>query len=222
MSIVPLPEPGAPSADERPSDGIYLSAIAAYAGEPGAVIGVGFWPRAAAKIIDFIVHYFVSACAGFLFGLMIAIAAGLQHTSAAALYDRRSSVGFLLVIMSLLGAIAFEAICEGFHGSTPGKLILGMTVVREDGTPCRFGAALIRSLSYLIDSLFFGLIGYFCMQKTPQQQRHGDEWAHTVVCRRSEVSSQHRRGAGQFVVALVLAAMADAALLLIGLVARLA
>ena len=42
--------------------------------------------------------------------------------------------------------------------------MLSMVVVQEDGSPCRIGSALIRSLAYLIDSLFFGAIAYFAMQ----------------------------------------------------------
>ena len=121
---------------------------------------------------------------------------------------------------ALLGSILLEAICEGLHGSTPGKYLLGIVVVREDGTPCRLGAAFIRSFAYLIDSLFFGLIGYFAMQKTPQQQRHGDEWAHTIVCRRSWLAQQNLRGFGQFLMAFLLGAMADAALIILGLMMK--
>jgi uncharacterized RDD family membrane protein YckC len=97
-----------------------------------------------------------------------------------------------LFAISLLGSVVLEAICEGFHGSTPGTLLLSMVVVQEDGSPCRPGSAWIRSIAYFIDSLFFGLIGYFNMPKNPQQQRHGDEWAHTIVCRRSDVAQPER------------------------------
>ena len=58
----------------------------------------------------------------------------------------------------------------------------------------------------------------FNMQRNPQQQRHGDDWAHTVVCRRSEVAPQNLRGAGQFMLALFLATLVDAAVLIAGAV----
>jgi hypothetical protein len=79
------------------------------------------------------------------------------------------------------------------------------------------GSAWIRSFAYFIDALFFGLIGYFNMQKNPQRQRHGDEWAHTVVCRRSNVAAANLRSGGQFTGALFLAVLADAMLLIFGL-----
>ena len=209
MSIMPLPDPS------PESESIRLSALDAYAGQPGTLPGVNFWPRVAARVIDLIVHYFIAISSGVFFGVLVGIAAALQHRHAP--FAHRQPNGIALFVMALLGSVALEAICEGFHGSTLGKLLLGMTVVQEDRSPCRPGSAFIRSFAYFIDGLFFGLIGYLNMQKTPQQQRHGDEWAHTVVCRRSDVAPQNRRGGGQFVLAFFFATMADAALVITGL-----
>lgn len=72
MSILPLPElPPQP-------EGIPLSVLDAYAGQPGSPLGVGFWPRVAARIIDLIVHYVIAIGSGIFFGVLVAIAAGLQ------------------------------------------------------------------------------------------------------------------------------------------------
>lgn len=215
MSIAPLPDPLLPSepADAvPPSESFHLSSLDRYAGQPGGLIGVGFWLRAGARVIDLIAHYVITFAGGILFGIVVSIAAAARDTSPDELLRRGSTSGITLVVFALLGSIVFEAVCEGLHGSTLGKLILGMTVVQEDGTPCRFGSALIRSFAYLVDSLFFGLIGYLSMQNSPQQQRHGDNWAHTVVVRRADVSPSNRRGGGTFVGAFLLGAMADAIL----------
>lgn len=225
MSILPLPEPVPEAASEGPvsvldnSAGIHLSVLDAYTGHPGTLLGVSFWPRVGARVIDLIVHNIIAVCAGFFFGIMVGIAAAIRHQDSALLL-RRPANGVLIFTLALLGSIILEAICEGFHGSTPGKLILGFTVVQEDGSPCRFGPALIRSFAYLIDALFFGMIGYSCMQKSPQEQRHGDEWARTVVCRRSQLAPANVRGFGHFAAVFLLAAMADAVLLILGQVIR--
>ena len=225
MSILPLPDPLPEAASEGHvsvlgrSEGIHLSVLDSYTGSPGALLGVGFWPRVGARVIDLIVHNIIAVCAGLFFGTMVGIAAGLRHQNAALLL-RRPANGLLIFSLALLGSIILEAICEGFHGSTPGKLLLGFTVVQEDGSPCRFGPALIRSFAYLLDALFFGMIGYSCMQKSPQEQRHGDEWAHTVVCRRSQLTPSGIRGFGHFAAVFLLAAMADAVLLILGQVIR--
>jgi hypothetical protein len=96
-----------------------------------------------------------------------------------------------------------------------------MVVVQEDGSPCRLKGAVVRSMGDLLDALFFGLVGYSATQKTLQEQRHGDEWAHTVVCKRSNASPGSLRGGGGFVMALFFAIMADAALIIAGLLLKL-
>jgi hypothetical protein len=96
------------------------------------------------------------------------------------------------------------------HGSTLGKLVLSMVVVQEDGSLCRLKGAVVRSMGYLLDALFSGLVGYSAMQKTSLEQRHGDEWAHTVVCKCSNAPPGSLRGGGRFVMAWFFAIMADA------------
>src|SRR5882762_1370854 len=190
MSITPMPD------FESLSEGIHLSALDAYAGKPGAMEGAGFWPRGGARLVDTAFHYAMGRCGGFIFGSLALAVVRATHSYALLLALRRVHISISTFFFSLLGAIAFETVCEGFHGSTPGKLLFSLVVVQEDGTPCRMRSALVRSLAYFIDSLFFGMIGYFNMQKSPQQQRHGDEWAQTVVCKRSAVAPENLRGLG--------------------------
>jgi uncharacterized RDD family membrane protein YckC len=215
MSIMPLP-------DLQPEpEGIHLSALDSYLGQPAGLPGVSFWPRVAARVIDAVVHYLLAFGSGTLVGIMLAIVAGMQHTTVRGLLAHRTPGKIVPFVFALLGSVALEAICEGFHGSTPGKLALSMVVVQEDGSPCRPGSAWIRSFAYFVDAIFFGLVGYFNMQKNPQEQRHGDEWAHTVVCKRSDVAPQNLRGFGQFTLVLFFAAMADVALMILGTVINL-
>src|SRR5258708_37280109 len=84
------------------------------------------------------------------------------------------------------------------------------------GSPCGFGPAVIRNLAYFIDALFFGLIGYMAMQKSPQQQRYGDQWAHTLVAKRALIPPQSLRDGGRFAVPLLLAIAVDILVLLVG------
>ena len=200
----------------------FVPSFGGYAGQPGAIQGVGFWPRVGARVIDTLVHYFVVLCASVLFGLLLAIAAIITHQTPAVLAAKLHHPGLMGTAFVIMGSIAYHTICESVHGSTVGKLALGMVVVQEDGTPCRFKAALIRSLAYFVDGLFFGLIGYFAMQKTPQMQRHGDDWAHTIVCQRSAAPPESLRSGTRFVLALMLGAMADAALVMILLLLKVA
>jgi uncharacterized RDD family membrane protein YckC len=219
MSIMPLPDP-LPDLQPEP-EGIHLSALDSYVARAGTLPGVSFWPRVGARVIDLIVHYFVALCSAFLFGILLAFVAALQHTTVRALLAHRKRGSITMFALALLASVVFQAICEGIHGSSPGKRLFSIAVVQEDGSPCRMGSAWIRSFAYFIDSLFFGLVGYFNMQKTPQQQRHGDEWAHTVVCRRSNIAPQNLRGAGEFTLAVFLATLAYSAIIIVGLLINL-
>jgi uncharacterized RDD family membrane protein YckC len=186
-----------------------------YADQPLGLAGVGFWPRVGARFIDWVLHMFISVAGGFFFGILLAAAAGGHIPPWILVKLRHTGVpGFMA---GVLGSLAYHVIGASVHGSTLGKRLLSIVVVQEDGTPCKFGAALIRELGYFVDALFFGLIGYLSMQKSVKEQRHGDEWASTIVCKRSSVAPEHLRSEGRFVLALMLSMMADAALLLIGL-----
>jgi uncharacterized RDD family membrane protein YckC len=186
-----------------------------YATETGGLEGVSFWPRVAARVIDLVIHYCVSFAAGIFFTILLAAASG-GHIPFWVMVKLRH-VGVPGFVASLLGSFAYQVVGVSVHGSTLGKRVLSMVVVQEDGTPCRFRSAIIRELGYFIDAFFFGLIAYFQMQKSAKEQRYGDEWAGTVVCKRSAVAPEQLRSGGRFVLGLMLGTMADAALIMIGL-----
>jgi uncharacterized RDD family membrane protein YckC len=192
--------------------------LGGYGGNEDELVGVGFWPRAGARMMDTLVHMGVSFCSGFLFVLIYVIASGGHPDRAVLARLQRTDV--IGILFALLGSISYHSVCEGLHGSTFGKRVLSMVVVKEDGTPCGFGPAIIRSFAYFIDALFFGLIGYFAMQDNPKEQRHGDKWAHTVVSKRALIASQNLRGTGRFVVVLLLASMADAMFIMTGFLVK--
>ena len=201
------PAPNNPPVIEPPSFGSYTAA---------GLVGAGFWVRAAARIIDTIVHYMVCIAAGFSVGIVIGVYATMTHQPIARLVGRAQAGGFA-ILFALLGSVVYHAVAESVHGSSAGKMLLSLVVVKEDGTPCGFKAALIRSLAYCVDALFWGIVGYMARQKSPQQQRHGDAWAGTVVCKRDQVQPQNLHGGGRFVLGLFCAAVADAGLFIVGL-----
>lgn len=101
-----------------------------------------------------------------------------------------ASVGPLLVAGFLLewwyGAI-LETLLQG---RTPGKLLLGLRVVRVDGAPARFPDFVLRNLLRGVDFLpGFYVIGVAVMAADERLRRLGDLVAGTVVVRedRTEV-----------------------------------
>jgi uncharacterized RDD family membrane protein YckC len=191
-------------------DGGYVTEV-----EEVGLEGMGFWPRVAARVIDLVAHYLVSFFTGILFMVMLVVASGGRVSPP--VVGKLHHTGITGVAFALLGAFAYQVIFTTVHGSTLGKFALRMVVVQEDESHCRFKGALIRELGYFVDALFFGVIGYMAMQRTAQQQRYGDEWAHTVVCKRSSIPPDKLRGGGQFALALMFALMADVALIMTGL-----
>lgn len=188
-----------------------------YAGQPGQLEGVGFWPRAGARVLDLIVHYCTILAAGVGFGIMVAVAAMLTHSSTQQALAKLRGEKFLPMLAALVGATVYEIVLEAGHGSTLGKLVLGMTVVQEDGGFCRLSSAIKRSVAYYLDAIAFGIVGYLEMKRSPSEQRHGDKWANTVVCKRSSLRPDQIRSGGRFAVVLLLAVVADAVAMLAAL-----
>lgn len=173
--------------------------------------------RAVARLIDLALHYVVSVCAGLVFGVGLGVVANLTGKSVPFLTGKLNHLGFSSFALALLGSMAYHSVCESLHGSTLGKLILSLVVIQEDGTPCTFDSALRRSFAYVVDSFFFGLVGYAAMQRTLKRQRYGDQWAHTVVCKRAQVLPENLRDGGRFALSLLVGMVADAVLLMLGL-----
>jgi uncharacterized RDD family membrane protein YckC len=164
-----------------------------------------------------VVHYIICIVGGLSVGIVIGLYSAITHQPIGHLLGRAQG-GAFAVVFALLGSIAYEALCESIHGSTAGKILLSLVVVKEDGMPCTFKPALIRSLAYFIDGMVFGLVGYMAMNKSPQHQRHGDSWAGTVVCKRAQVKPENLHRASRFALALFCAAIADAGIFVLGLV----
>lgn len=191
-----------------------------YAPEPTQLQGMTFWPRVGARVIDLIVHYIVTFFSGILFVILLMIASG-GHASPVVL-AKLQHTGILGFVFALLGSFAYQVVFTTLHGSTVGKIALSMVVVQEDGSPCGFKSGLIRELGYFVDAMFFGIIGYTAMKDDPKQQRHGDEWAHTIVSKRQLIPPDKLRGVDRFLMALIFALMADAAFAMAGMLSAIA
>jgi uncharacterized RDD family membrane protein YckC len=69
-----------------------------------------------------------------------------------------------------------------FNGRTVGKFIMGIKVVKEDGSPARLSDFLVRWILRLIDIvLFFGTVGVVAILFSERKQRLGDIAAKTIV-----------------------------------------
>ncbi len=94
-------------------------------------------------------------------------------------------LGLGLILLFLLNwwyMVLFEVLNQG---CTPGKQLLGLRVVHEDGTPVGWGASLLRNLLRAVDMLPLGYgCGLLASLASPRFQRLGDLAAGTLVIHR--------------------------------------
>jgi uncharacterized RDD family membrane protein YckC len=90
--------------------------------------------------------------------------------------------GFWLITLFLVEwfyPVLFEVL---WRGQTPGKRVLGISVVHDDLTPVSFGTSMVRNLLRTVDFLpFFYLFGLIAMVSNRRFQRLGDLAAGTLV-----------------------------------------
>ena len=146
---------------------------------PAAVVpfeykGVG--ARLAAAVIDSILVF--APVALLYFKVLEEIFAGFESEEYAVIAEAA-----LLILPALVYCVLFE----GWFGGTLGKLILGMRVVKKDGTRAGIGRAFFRNLLGILDFLPFAyLLGIIMVAVSSTKQGLGDRIAGTyVVARKS-------------------------------------
>ncbi|AEH38560.1 RDD family protein [Halopiger xanaduensis] len=108
---------------------------------------------------------------GVVFGLLFGIGTALGDAAM-----------LLLLLVAFAVSIVYGFLLEGIYGYTPGKYLLGLVVVKSDGSECTIGASVLRNLLWVIDSLpTFNLIAMAMILLTDDNQRVGDLVADTIV-----------------------------------------
>ena len=140
----------------------------------------GFWMRLGAYLIDGIILGAVGWVIGSIIGLIIELAAmgGGEESYFTILLASTA-------IINIIGFIIGVAYCVGFwtwRGQTPGKIALGIKIIRTDGSPVGFGRSLLRYVGYIISAITL-LIGYLWIAFDGRKQGVHDKIADTYVIR---------------------------------------
>ncbi|MFD1572485.1 RDD family protein [Halorubrum laminariae] len=92
-------------------------------------------------------------------------------------------IGFLvLAFVGLVATLVYGFLLEGLYGYTPGKYLLGLVVIKSDGSNCTIGASVLRNLLWIVDALpTLNLVAMVLILLTDDNQRVGDLVADTVV-----------------------------------------
>ncbi|GAA0307149.1 putative RDD family membrane protein YckC [Halarchaeum solikamskense] len=95
-------------------------------------------------------------------------------------------IGFLvLAFAGLVATLVYGFLLEGLYGYTPGKYLLGLVVIKSDGSNCTIGASVLRNLLWIVDALpTLNLVAMVLILLTDDNQRVGDLVADTVVVKR--------------------------------------
>lgn len=152
---------------------------------PEVTVPAGFWIRAAAYIVDILV---LSSLVALLTLPWAEPLSKLQEEFKAQWNsptpDAVVTTRYLLVSLAInvpLGFLYFT-LFNGLRGATPGKMFLGLRVVREDGSDLGLGRAALRHAAELLNAFTF-LAGYLLIAFHPEKRGLHDLIARTRVIR---------------------------------------
>lgn len=150
-----------------------------------ALVAAGFWVRVAAYLVDWVVLTTITGLVTLPWAEPLArLQAEFFAQWKSATPDSQVMIRYLLVSLAIhlpLG-LAYFAGFHGALGATPGKQILGLRVVREDGSALGFPRACLRYAAALLSSASFG-IGYLLAAIPPEKRALHDVLARTRVVR---------------------------------------
>lgn len=143
----------------------------------------GFWRRLVAYTVDNIILNIVFivltviVTTAFVLGSMSANSRAwvADLTDPARINLLLLPVTALYMVMS----IAYFTYFHGIKGRTPGKMLMGLEVLSTNGTPIGFGIAFLRSVGYLVSSIFY--LGFIWAAFDKRKQGWHDKIAGTVV-----------------------------------------
>ena len=132
----------------------------------------GFWIRFGARMIDGVIMWVVNMFVNFFLAAFL----GVRLTSPTGVW---TYLGTIYSFQFALG-VAYETIFVWKYGGTPGKLILGLKIVRADGGDLGFGLALGRYAAAMVTNFTIG-IGYVMAAIDDEKRALHDRLCNTRV-----------------------------------------
>lgn len=115
----------------------------------------GFWIRFGARLIDWIILGIVQACTALMFFGTF----GAQF-SPSVMQSASSGLRLGFQLLSFAIGLVYEVTFLRYRGATPGKMALGLKVVRSNGEPLGWGISVGRYFMQVVSTiiLFIGFI----------------------------------------------------------------
>ncbi|OUS18014.1 hypothetical protein A9Q93_04420 [Nonlabens dokdonensis] len=129
----------------------------------------GIGKRILALLLDFVVFF------------IYIIVLSFTVYRAVGLFDSNNTLG--ITELSLIPLFCYSLLMHIiFNGRTVGKFVMGIKVVKEDGSPAQWSDYLVRWIFRLVDLWLFGfIVGTVSILFSERKQRLGDLGAKTVV-----------------------------------------
>lgn len=131
------------------------------------------------RVLAYLVDLFIV----FLFWVTVLLVYSLFGDALKEVQALSGGMQLLLGLATILTSWGYDVLFETlWRGQSPGKRVVGLRVVKADGSPVGFVEAAIRNLARLAD-VFPALYttGALCVALTPRHQRLGDLLAGTLV-----------------------------------------
>jgi uncharacterized RDD family membrane protein YckC len=153
--------------------------------QPGQMNYAGFWTRFLAKFIDGLVNWVINTVANF--GLtMIFFGSFIFNPKPASAEDAGKFLAYqgAAVLFNIALGLAYYWYFLKHHAATPGKMALGLKVVRSDGSPLTTGRIIGRYFAEWLSGLILA-IGYI-MAAFDEEKRA----LHDRICDTRVIKSQ--------------------------------
>ena len=138
-------------------------------------------------LIDYVVLMLLAIVIAIIFGTDWRYAVFLIFVST----DTNSFLGTIAIYPTIIFAVLYLGyflLFETIARTSVGKTLIGLTIVKEDGTPIGFREALIRTLLRGTDGApFWYILGLIAILLSPTRQRIGDHLAQAIVVEKTTV-----------------------------------
>ena len=142
----------------------------------------GFWVRLGAIVIDIVVLLLIYVILSKLATLVVSFS--IANTFGSLSWDldllKELFQNPLILLAALVIKIAYFVGFWAWRGQTPGKMLLGIKVIRTDSSPLTLGHAFLRYLGYVASALTF-CIGFIWVAFDERKQGLHDKIADTYV-----------------------------------------
>ncbi len=132
------------------------------------------------RLIAVLLDTFLMGAAFAVIGMFVASKFKLGGVTAKG-FSMEGKSAIITIGLTIIFGFLYYWILEGLLGATLGKAMIGIKIIKRDGTKCDFKSSLIRNLLRIIDIIGVYLVGFFIALFSKFRQRLGDHLANTVV-----------------------------------------